>query len=335
LKAGLLSLAGDSPRLEWFPSPPAPRGSVPVTGRAIVPWLARSRGTGKEEEVSAVQVRRIEPRAQAGEPGSGARAAVLVQKQPDPPSWLQGLTLLDQANLIGSSEAEVADGEEVEWSHPPDPGGSTPPAGPEWLRRCWFYHRACRHPVVRDTVEALRRLEGRIGIPVTAFLPEAFWEAWRRCRIKTVGALAKYTAGVLRSLVFKDAWCNSTGRPGTEVLADRPEIWGLWAPLGRDGRTEAVHMALRAMEDGAYGQEGVDAARVCRVLLDGKASLFTEAAEALGLEGEAVVAAQNAAIAAMADALEVARAEEDFALALEDGIYEECARAVDAVLGAA
>jgi len=229
----------------------------------------------------------------------------------------------------------VADGEEVEWSHPPDPGGSTPPAGPEWLRRCWYYHRACRHPVVRDTVEALRRLEGRIGVPVAAFLPEAFWEAWRRCRIKTIGALAKYTAGVLRSLVFKDAWCNSTGRPGTEVLADRPEIWGLWAPLGRDGRTEAVHMALRAMEDGAYGQEGVDAAKVCRALLDGKASLFTEAAEEIGLQGEAVVAAQNAAIAAMTDALEVSRAEEDFSLALEDGIYEEVAQAVDAVLGAA
>jgi hypothetical protein len=89
------------------------------------------------------------------------------------------------------------------------------------------------------------------------------------------------------------------------------------------------------MEDGAYGQEGVDAARVCRALLDGKASLFTEAAEALGLEGEAVVAAQNAAIAAMADALEVARAEESFSLALEDGIYEEVTQAVDAVLGAA
>jgi hypothetical protein len=306
---------------------------VSATGREIVPWLARSRGTGKEEEVSAVQVRRIEPRAQAGEPGSGARAAVLVQKQPDPPSWLQGLTPLDQANLA-SLEAELADGE-VEWGHPPDPGGSTPPAEPEWLRRCWFYHRACEHPVVRGTVEALRRLEGRIGIPVTAFLPEAFWEAWRRCRIKTVGALAKYTAGVLRSMVYKDAWCNSTGRPGSEVLADRPEIWGLWTPLGQDGRSEAVRMALRAMEDGAYGQEGVDAARACRALLDGKASLFTEAAEALGLEGEAVVAAQNAAIAAMADALEVARAEESFSLALEDGIYEEVTQAVDAVLGAA
>jgi hypothetical protein len=327
LKAGLL--AGDSPRLQEFPSPPAPRGSLPVTGRAIVPWLARSRGTGKEEEVS-VRVRKIEPRTEPGEPGR-ARAAV-VQKQPDPPSWLQGLTLLDQANL--ASEA-VAGGEEVEWAHPPDPGGSTPPTEPEWLRRAWFYHQAVRHPVVQDTVEALRRLEGRTGVPVTAFLPEAFWESWRRCRTRRVGALAKYTAGVLRSLVYKDAWCNSTGRPGSEVLADRPEIWGLWAPLGRDGRTEAVHMALRAMEDGAYGQEGVDAAKVCRALLDGRASSFVEAAEALGLEGEAVVAAQNAAISAMTDALEVSRAEEDFALALEDEVYEEVTQAVDAVLGAA
>jgi hypothetical protein len=189
--------------------------------------------------------------------------------------------------------------------------------------------------VVRDTVEALRRLEGRIGVPAAAFLPEAFWEAWRRCRVKTVGALAKYTAGVLRSLVFKDAWCNSTGRPGSEVLADRPEIWGLWAPLGRDGRTEAVHMALRAMEDGAYGPEGADAAKVCRAILEGTVSSFTEAAEKLGLEGEAAVAAQNAAIAAMVDALEVTRAEESFSLALEDGIYEEVTQAVDAVLGAA
>lgn len=301
------ALAGDSPRLGVSPPPPAPRGFVPVTGRNSVPWLARSRGAGKEEE---------------------------VVQQPLLPSWLQGLTPLDQASLE-EVDTEGASGDEIEWSHPPDPGGSAPPARPEWVRRSWFYHRVVCHPVVRDTVEALRRLEPRTGVPVAAFLPVAFWEAWRRCRVKTVGALAKYTAGVLRSSVFRDAWCNSTGRPGSEVLADRPEIWGLWAPLGRDGRAEAVHMALRAMEDGAYGEEGVAAAKVCRaLLLDGAASSFAEAAERLGFEGEAAVAAHNAAMAALADALEVARAEEDFSLALEDSVYEEVSGALDGVLEA-
>lgn len=280
---------------------------------------------------------------------------VLAQDYVHIPSWLEGLTPLDQADLEGSECLGPDTGEEpIPWAFPERPVGmSSIPFEVLWSRmrdqratpqaraqaRAELAHRVMQSPEFLSTMERLRDVCHAAGLDTPmAFAAEAIWVSLRSCR--SPRGACKYAARVLRSLVGRDRWGTPAARPierevvGVEDAGvedpgiSEIEEWGpLWGPLGRHGRREAVLSAIEALRGGAYGPEGETAAQAADLILSGEYDSFVAALEAVTSDGATAVAAHNAAISAVTDALDSIR-DGVPEWKVEDSCYEEVAEEV-------